>query len=158
MATPINVKNLVVGDQSHQRKMALGDIKNAPVAFEKSPVKNMANADRKMALGGMKNGPSAYQKSPFKMDESITTDESIESAEASSKYVDYSDMWCNNLALSDAEINRWVEMLNSGRSMPMTPPSRPPAPPSLFDDVEIPGKNFCTLFIWIIDATVTAFI
>lgn len=147
MATPINVKNLVVGDQS-QRKMALGDIKNAPVAFDKSPVKNMANADRKTVLGNMKSGPSIFGKSPLKMDESITTDEFIESASASSKYVDYSDMWCNNLALSDAEITRWIDMLNSARSMQMSPPPRPPTPPSLFEDIEIPGKICFTLFIW----------
>lgn len=136
-----------MGDQSQQRKMALGDIKNAPVAFDKSPVKNMANADRKMTLGSMKNGPSVFGKSPLKMDENITPDESIESASASSKYVDYSDVWSNNLALSDTEITRWIDMLNSARSMPMTPPSRPPTPPSFFDDDEIPGKIFCMTFI-----------
>lgn len=128
--------------------MALGDIKNAPIAFEKSPVKNMASADRKLALGDMKSGPSAFEKSPVKMEDvNNTTDESIDSGTASSKYVNYSDIWCNNLALSDDEITRWIEMLNAARTMPMSPKSRPPTPPSLFVDQECSSKCFVFLIL-----------
>lgn len=143
-ATPSNVKHLTIGDQSH-RKIALGDIKNAPMAFEKSPIKNNANADR---IQQDKAGPGAIGTSPAKTDAmNAAPDECTESASASSKYVDHSDIWCNNLALSDAEITRWVQMLNSAWSMPMTPPNRPPTPP-LFEEIEIPGK---TLFHWNLD-------
>lgn len=130
-----------------QRKMALGDIKNA-IAFEKSPVKNLASADRthqrKITLGDMQSGPSAMEKSPVKMDDvNNTMDESIDNGTASSKYVDYSDNWCNNLALSDDEVTRWIDMLNAARTMPMSPKS----PPPFFDEEEEENPSKCFVFL-----------
>lgn len=143
VATPISAKNMLNVEQSQQRKMALGDIKNGPIACEKSPVKNQ----RKLTFDDMKSGPSAFGKSPIKMDDAnITTDKSIESEKASSKYVDYNDVWCNNLALSDADITRWINMLNAARTMPMTPPSPPKFIPFDDEDQEIPCK-YCVFFI-----------
>lgn len=138
IATPISAKNMVNADQSQQRKMALGDIKNAPSAFDKSPSKNLMNGDE------MSQRKMVFEKSPLKLDDmNDTTEEFIGSETASSKFVDYSNIWSNNLVLTDDEITRWIDMLNAARTMPMTPPKRPPTPPSF--DQECPSK-FCLCF------------
>lgn len=115
-------------------------------------VKNMAHnyrtPQRKIALGDIKNAPSAIEKSSLRMVDVKTTttmtDESVEKESASSKYVDYFNVWTDSLALSDAEVNRWITMLNVARTTNLdneerTPPS---SPPSFFEEEEIPCKIF----------------
>lgn len=108
-------------DRTHQRKMALGDIKNAPSVIEKPSVK----------MNDIK----------------ITTDESIEGKMASSKYVDYFNIWTDELALSDAEVNRWITMLNVARTKNWDGEERtpPPSPPPCFIEEEIPCKTFLSI-------------
>lgn len=116
----MNVKNLARSDRTPQRKMAFGDIKNAPSAIEKSSMKMI---DVKTTTK--------------------TKDESIEKESASSKYVDYFSVWTDDLALSDAEVNRWVTMLNVARTMNLDNEEKtpPPSSPSFIEE-EIPCKFF----------------
>lgn len=106
----------------------------------------MANdGQRKMALGDIKNAPNVLEKPSVKMiDAKTTPDESIEMEYAFSKYVDYFDVWTNKIAISDAEINRWVTMLNDAR--PDTPPPPPQSPPPIFEE-EIPCMILLYFFL-----------
>lgn len=98
-----------------------------------------------MALGDIKNAPSAIEKPSVKInDVKISMDESMEGERASSKYVDYFNVWTNELALSDAEVNRWMTMLNVARTKNWEGEERtpPPSPPPPFFEEEIPCKTF----------------
>lgn len=116
----MNVKNVTYSDRTPQRKMALGDIKNAPSAIEKPSLKML------------------------EVKTTTTTDESTEKESASSKYVDYYNIWTDSLALSDAEVNRWVGMLNVARTMDNDEKTPPPSPPPFFEE-----EILCKMFLYL---------
>lgn len=109
VALTINAKNTTTDDQTHQRKMALGDIKNAPIGLEKPPAQMI--------------------------DAKATMDASIEAEYAYSKFVDYLNVWTDELALSDDEVYRWAiasMQPYDDEDKPLRPPSPPQSP---FDDI-----------------------
>lgn len=107
-------------DEIEKKKSALGDIKNAQTtAEEKVPMKteHIEIVDEK------------YERE--------FVDEEYETEFASSKDVDYHQVWAEKLALSDDEINRWITMLNIARD---TTPDDEILPPPIYID-PMPFEN-----------------
>lgn len=107
---------------------------------------NQLNTDKgKLALGDIKNAalPTGEQKlSVKKVRVEIADEENIENEFASSLDVDYHAAWAEKLALTDDEINRWINMLNIARDMNPYDEITPP----VFVEEEIPQ----TIGKWII--------
>lgn len=92
--------------------------------------KNADHSDvdrKKVALGDIKNAPSAPVSDGKPMVKNdIEDQEPLELCIASSKPVDYFEAWVEREALSDAEVDQWVKMLNIARTMNPYEESAPP--------------------------------
>lgn len=87
---------------------------NAPSAKRLDRTNEMR---QKVALGDIKNTPSvtiSAEKSPMKK-VAINTVEEPEYA--SSKHIDYFNVWVDKNVLSDDEITQWINRLNVARTM-----------------------------------------
>lgn len=71
-------------------------------------------------------GPQSAAKK--KAEAKVPNEDYIEFEEASSTDVDIEEVWANKAALSDAEITRWIELLNAYRAMNPYDETEPPKP------------------------------
>lgn len=71
-------------------------------------------------------GPQSAAKK--KAEAKVPIEDYIEFEEASSTDVDIEEVWANKAALSDAEITRWIELLNAYRAMNPYDETEPPKP------------------------------
>lgn len=114
LATTINAKNVNLTESNRTKKNALGDIKNAPSA------------------------PVSGGKSTTKKVETEIVEEEFEREYASSKPVDYFNVWVEKATLTDDEIDRWITMLNVARTMNQNDDIAPPPKPKYDEDIPCP--------------------
>lgn len=125
--------------------------------FADTTLLNGKNADRidfekkKSALGDIdKNAPNAVGlqlANAKKVEIEIKDEEYVDREPASSTDVDYHDVWAQKLTLTDEEINRWIDMLNTARTMNPYDETEPP-PPMPEEELIIQIRMFFSIFLY----------
>lgn len=101
----------------------------------------------KIALGDIKNAPLNEQKTTFKkVHIEIVDDENFVPEFASSKYVDYDSVWMERNILTDGAINRWIKMLNTARNTNPYDEIEPPMLTKSMDEITLPMSKSFDLF------------
>lgn len=103
----------VDSNKSDKKKVAFGDIKNAPLA----PTSGEKATVKKVEIEMTKEDNENYE-----IDESCNL-----------KPVDYFQAWIEKAALTDEEVNTWIKMINTPLYMD---PSEERMPPKIEDPIE----------------------